>query len=282
MMTGNRLYQWCSDWLQKERPSGRVQLSDFDQLRQELRPCDVLLVDGESRVDECFKTLSTSRWSRVLLYLGRLHDINDPSLRAIVTEYQPCETDTQLVLEARLDRGLILQPLTSLELGHVRIGRPRGLSQHDSQEVIRYAISRLGLSPAPSWLDIARLLAPWGWLPRRWRLALFSRLAGQLLRTLAGSTVGSAFGFIQYPILPLVKRTEDGATRLYRRHPRIFFAADFDHSPYFDIIKYPFVDQNEHHRGMRLLPWKGNHGALSGEDEDRPPLRVVDQSTGSD
>lgn len=276
-MKDNRAYQWISDWLQQERPAATVRLCDFEQLRQELRPCDVLLVDGGSRMDERIKALSTSRWSRALLYLGRLHDIDDPALRAIVTEYQPCEADTQLIVEARLDRGLILQPLTSLELGHVRICRPRGLSHHDSQEVIRFAISRLGLSPGPSWLDVLRLLTPWRWLPQRWRLALFSRLAGPLIRLLTGTAVGEAFAFIQYPVLPLVKHTEQGATRLYRRHPRMFFAADFDHSPYFDIIKYPFVDQGQDQRGMRLLPWKGSHGALSGEDEDHPPLRVVEK-----
>lgn len=277
-MSDNRVYRWISEWLQQERTTSQVRLSDFEQIRQELRPCDVLLVDGNSRLDERLKTLSTSRWSRALLYLGRLHDIEDPALRAVLTEYYPCEADTQLVIEPRLDRGLVLQPLTNLELGHVRICRPRGLSRHDSQEVIRFAISKLGLVSQPGWLDMLRILAPWGWLPRRWRLALFTRMAGRILRILSGSTVGDAFAFIQYPILPLVKRQDDGGTRLYRRHPRQFFAADFDHSPYFDIIKYPFVDQGTSEKGIRLLPWKGSHGALSGEDdEDRPRLRVVDK-----
>lgn len=278
-MTGeHRFYQWISDWLQQERPLPRVRLSDFEQIRQELKPCDVLLVDGSSRLDERIKGLSTSRWSRALLYLGRLHDIDDPALRAVLTEYHPCQADTQLVLEARLDRGIVLQPLTSLELGHVRICRPRGLSHHDAQEVIRFAISRLGLSRGPGWLDLLRLLTPWGLLPRRWRLALFARTAGKLLRTLTGTAVGDAFGFIQYPVLPLVKRQEDSGTRLYRRHPRIVFAADFDHSPYFDIVKYPFVDHYSERERLTLLPWKGSHGALSGEDDDQPRLQVVEGS----
>jgi hypothetical protein len=278
MRGDNRLYQWLSDWLQQQRQPAGMRLSDFERVRQELHPCDVLLVDGSSRLDQRIKRLSNSRWSRALLYLGRLHDIDDPALRAILVEYQPCEADTQLVMEASLDRGLILQPLTNLEPGHMRICRPRGLSHHDAQEVIRFAVSRLGLSSGPGWMDILRLFVPWQLIPRRWRLALFARMAGRLLRTLTGTSVGDAFAFIQYPVLPLVKHQEDGATRLYRRHPQAFFAADFDHSPYFDVIKYAFVDQTTEHRGERLLPWKGSHGALSGEEEERPRLQVVEDS----
>ena len=251
-------------WMQQETPRPALHLSDTDRLRHLIQPCDVLLLDGCTRLDNRFRALTGSRWTRVGLYLGRLHDIRDPSLRATVTEYLPCEPDTQLVLISTAERGLTLMPLTSLAGEHLRLCRPRGLSGEDPQAVVRYALSRLGTHRPMAWSDALALLLPWGWLPRHWRTGFFSRLTGRTLRSLTGSVVGDAFAFIQFPVLPLVKRTERDMTRLYRRHPRIYFAADFDHSPYFDIIKYPFVDHNDDRR-IQLLPWKGRIGAL---DED--------------
>ncbi|MBZ2187730.1 hypothetical protein K8B33_01345 [Alcanivorax sp. JB21] len=248
-------------WLQAERPRPALKLCDIDRMRHLLQPCDVLLIDGATRLDARLRRVTDSRWSRAGLYLGRLHDIRDPSLRATATEYLACEPDTQLVLMADPARGLVLMPLAAMAPEHVRICRPRGLGGEDPQAVIRYALSRLGTHRPLSSSDALALLLPWGLLPRHWRTGLFARLAGRTLRALTGSTVGDAFSFIQFPILPLVKRTESDVSRLYRRHPQIFFPADFDHSPYFDIVKYPFVDHNDE-RKLRLLPWKGRVNAL--------------------
>lgn len=248
-------------WLQAERPRPTLKLCDIDRMRHLLQPCDVLLVDGATRLDARLRRVTDSRWSRAGLYLGRLHDIRDPSLRATATEYIDCEPDTQLVLMAEPDRGLVLIPLTAMTPEHIRICRPRGLGGEDPQAVIRYALSRLGTHRPLTWTDAVALLLPWGLLPRHWRTALFARLAGRTLRALTGSTVGDAFSFIQFPVLPLVKRTESDVSRLYRHHPQIFFPADFDHSPYFDIVKYPFVDHNDE-RKLRLLPWKGRVNTL--------------------
>ena len=39
-------------------------------------------------------------------------------------------------------------------------------------------------------------------------------------------------------------------------NPNLCTPSDFDYSPYFDIIKYPFLDFH-HHAEQRLLPWQG-------------------------
>ncbi len=254
---GSSLHRILSDWLRRERPRPTTPVCDFERLRQQLRPCDVLLLEGTTRMDDRLRRISPGRWSRALLYLGRLHDIASPALRATVREYHPCRPDTPLVLEVRLDRGLVLQPLAQLEAEHLRITRPRELDSREAQEVIRYAVNRMERTRRPSWLDSLRLLLPWGLLPVRWRARFFARIAGNLLRGLTGSVAGEAYSFIQYPVLPLVKRHEDGHLRLYRPQPRAWFAADFDHSPYFDVIKYPFLHSDES-RHARLLPWQGN------------------------
>lgn len=256
MSAAQSLYHWLTDWLQQERRSGPIRLSDFEQVRQMLLPGDVLLIDGHSRLDSTLKSVTTSRWSRAALYLGRLHDIGDPALRATLAAYLPCSPDTQLVVHTRLDRGLVLEPLSTLEPDHLRVCRPRGLQDSERRELTRYVVSRLGIGSERAWWTLLALSMPWSWLPRHWRPSLFARFASGLLRLLSGTTLGEAYSFVQFPVLPLVKRVDQGPTSLYRRQPRVFFAADFDHSPYFDVIKYPFIDQVSHEK-VRLQPWQG-------------------------
>ncbi|HKK23091.1 MAG TPA: hypothetical protein VJ947_05340, partial [Pseudohaliea sp.] len=38
------------------------------------------------------------------------------------------------------------------------------------------------------------------------------------------------------------KRMEGGRLVLYRRNPKLCVPADFDYSPYFSIVKYPYLD----------------------------------------
>src|SRR5690554_75562 len=270
-------YQWCCNLLQRDRPASTLRLSDFDQLSSTLLPGDVILIDGRSRLDEALKNITSSRWSRGILYLGQLHDIADPALRSQLSSYLPCEADTRLILDARLDQGITLRALSLLQQEHVRICRPRSLNDEQRQAMIRHAISRLGVGAQRSWFAILILLLPWSLLPRRWRTGTFATLAGSLLRQITGTPVGEAFSFIQFPVLPLVKQKHDGASQLYSRQPGIYFAADFDHSPYFDVIKYPFIDQLDNPR-VRLQPWSGQHDALSGtakKEDNKPQGNVV-------
>jgi hypothetical protein len=271
----NRLYRALIHWLQRDRPGSVIRLSDFDRLSQQLRPGDVLLIDGRSPLDETLKTVASSRWSRVALYLGRMHQIADPALRRQLSEYLPCHPDTGLILQARLDSGVTLQPLTALAQEHLRICRPRGLREAAVETVLRHAISHLGVGAPRSWFAVITLLLPWGLLPRRWRCSVFAALAGSLLRQLVGTPVGDAFAFVQFPVLPLVKARQGDGSRLYSRQPGIYFAADFDHSPYMDVVKYPFVDQLDNSR-VRLQPWHGDAEGFGTEaPPGLPPVRVV-------
>lgn len=270
----NSLYQWFCDFLQHDRPGSIIRLSDFDRLSRTLQPGDVILIDGRSRLDEALKNVTSSRWSRAILYLGQPHEIADPALRRQLGEYLPCGPETRLILSARLDSGITLQSLSLLEHEHLRICRPRSLNNEERQALIRHAISRLGVGTQRSWFAVITLLLPWSWLPRRWRCSTFAALAGSLLRQITGTPVGEAFGFVQFPVMPLVKQERDGASHLYSRQPGIYFASDFDHSPYLDIIKYPFIDQLDNRR-IRLQPWTGQRGELDAVAEIRSEEKIV-------
>jgi len=74
---GSQIVRWLTD----ERPLVGVPQCDFDRLGFEMRPCDVLLVEGRSRVSDVIKTITQSQWTHAALYIGRLHDIEDETTR---------------------------------------------------------------------------------------------------------------------------------------------------------------------------------------------------------
>lgn len=252
-------------WLNHEKPARKVPMSDFERIRYEIKPCDVLLVEGRTRISEVIKVITQSPWSHAALYIGRLHDIEDPKFRARVSDHFDGDPDVQLVVESLLGEGTVVRPLNQYDKDHLRICRPKGLAYKDSQQALNFAISRLGLEyDFRQVLDLARFLFPWALWPRRWRSSLFERNAGRPTRTVCSTIIAEAFAYIQFPILPLVRQTQDKEVHLFRRNPKLCVPRDFDYSPYFEIIKYPFIDCCDYGT-YRLLPWHGS-GALVGED----------------
>lgn len=255
------------NWLKHERPLHQTPLSNFEKVRHEVRLCDIVLLEGRSRVSEVIKLITQSTWSHAALYIGRLHDIEDPLLREALRQHYAGTPDTQLIIESELGEGTIVRPLTTYEKEHLRICRPRGLDYQDSQKIIRYSIGRLGSSyDVRQIFDLARFFFPWFIMPRRWRSSLFSARPGKSTQTVCSTMIAEAFGSVQFPILPLVKRGEGNKVKLYMRNPKLCTPSDFDYSPYFDIIKYPFLDFYNYAE-KHLQPWDGVTG-LSADERD--------------
>jgi hypothetical protein len=254
------------NWLKYKKPLPQAPLSDFERIRHEIKACDVLLIEGRSRVSEVIKLITQSNWSHAVLYIGRLHDIENPQLRERLGKYYKGNADKQLIIESELGMGTVVRVLTSYEREHIRICRPRGLGYNDSQKVLAYAIGRLGTAyNVRQIFDLARFLFPWVILPRRWRSTLFSTNPGENTQTVCSTMIAESFGSIQFPILPLVKRVEGDKVQLFIRNPKLCTPSHFDYSPYFDIIKYPFMDF-QLHADQRLLPWQGS-ARLSAEEK---------------
>ncbi len=245
------------NWLSHKRPLPQTPLSDFERIRHELKVCDVILVEGRSRVSEVIKLITQSSWSHAAIYIGRLHDVTDPHLKESLEYFYRGPVDKQLIIESELGMGTVVRPLDVYDGEHLRLCRPRGLRYADSQKVIAYVIGRLGTAyDVRQIFDLARFLFPWFIMPRRWRSTLFSARPGKSTHTVCSTMIAEAFGHIQFPILPLVKRIEDEKVQLFMRNPKLCTPRDFDYSPYFDIIKYPFLDLHNYAE-QRLLPWEG-------------------------
>lgn len=263
----NTAFRALVRWLTRERPPPKVPLCDFERIRYEVKCGDVVLIEGRSRVADVIKHITQSRWSHAALFIGRLHDIEDPRTRARVKAFYDGQPDVQLIVESELGRGTVVRPLHVYDKDHLRICRPRDLIYRDAQRIIDYAVSRLGSDyDTRQIFDLFRLLFPWWFLPRRWRSSLFHRNIGHNTRTVCSTMIAESFSIIDYPILPLVQVEEDGELRLYRRNPKLFTPSDFDYSPYFDIIKYPFIDITRPHLRPHLLPFDSAEGELIRSD----------------
>lgn len=258
-------------WLNRSREPKDTVICDFDRVRQCVKPGDVILVEGRRAVDQTLKKLTQSNWSHCALYIGRLIDIEDMGLKQLIRNRIECESDTPLVVHCKLGEGTIIEPLQELEREHIRICRPKGLASADTQQVIRYGVSQVATDREEYHLvDILRFFFPWSLLPQSWRMPFLRYNYGKHVEIVSANLIANAFGFVQFPILPLVKTARAGEAQLLRRKPRLCMPVDFDQSPYFEIVKYPFIDFADY-SGHNLIPWKGS-GVLSGEE---PNLHIA-------
>lgn len=259
--------QWVikkiSNWLLRETEPQAIFLFDFEKIRFEVRPADVLLVEGRSRISKIIKQITQSTWSHSLLYLGRLYDIDNAQMRSRVKEFYKGNPDEQLVIESVMGYGTIITPLSSYKNYNLRVCRPRGLSRTDAQSALGFSINHLGMRYSFRHIfDLFRFLFPWGILPRRWRSSLFVHNALKPTEEICSSLIASSFQSVHFPILPEIIQDKEGLT-LISKNPRLYTPKDFDFSPFFDIIKYPllsFMGEGFYQK----LPWVENP-TLGGE-----------------
>lgn len=254
-----------SRWLLKESPPRRGYLSDYSRICQEIKPADVLLIDGRSRASLIIKRVTQSPWSHAALYIGRLEDIKNPTFRDIVSRHCADFSDSQLLIESEVGLGTIISPISKYQHDHVRILRPSGINPNAAQKVINYAITGIGRRyDLRHLLDLARFLFPWGLFPRRWRSSLFQHNALQPTKDICSSMIANAFHSVGYPILPIIRMNSQDKIELIQRNLSLYTPSDFDYSPFFNIIKYPIIplDARGHYSNLN---W---NFSINPDDED--------------
>ncbi len=275
----NRLGTWIWDlltrWLLHEKPPVRNLLADYHRLCDELKIGDVVLVEGRSRVSDVIKLVTQSPWTHSAIHIGSLNDIEDPELKGLIQEFYQGNPDEKLLIEALLGSGTVVTPVSKYRRDHLRICRPSGLCPGDAKKVAESSIRRLGTGyNVRQLLDLARFFFPWTILPRRWRSSLFEHNAGDPTYTVCSHLIAEAFMSVNYPILPFIDRRDDGSLRFFKRNPRLFTPRDFDYSPYFNIVKYPFLGLDD--LGVyRQLPWSASD--LIYNDDEPAAFEEVDE-----
>jgi hypothetical protein len=84
--------------------------------------------------------------------------------------------------------------------------------------------------------------------------------------------IAEAFSSVHFPILPHIKKNKDTGIELFQRNPRLYTPRDFDYSPYFEIIKYPFVALDDQ-PAYRRLPWNKDGIVIRGNE--RQPKKII-------
>jgi Permuted papain-like amidase enzyme, YaeF/YiiX, C92 family len=201
--------------------------NDLKNLRDTLRPGDVLLVEGKGRISGSIKYLTQSTWSHSALYIGPIADA--------ATDGEP-----HVLIEANIDEGVVSAPLSKYLHCQTRICRPVGLSEADCGKVCRYARERVGLGyDFKNVIDLMRYLLPWP-VTQRWRRRTIALGSGDASRIICTSLIAQAFDAVRYPILPKITHVESQMARheiAEIRHPSLYVPRDFDISPYFMVVK---------------------------------------------
>jgi hypothetical protein len=253
-----KLRKKLDHWLLDEPPTNEAMPYDFNRLKYEIRPGDVLLIEGRSRISKIIRTITQSPWTHAALYIGRLIDFEDEEIKAVIRKHAGTNiTDkTRLIIEDIMDQGTIVSPLTTYSRHHIRICRPIGITPSDLQLVINYAIKSLGQPyNVRHLLDLTRFTLPWTILPRRWGSTLFRTSSGKPESGICSTLIAEAYTSVHFPILPYIKPDSAQELEVYQRNPYLFAPKDFDYSPYFEIIKYPLFNPDEPLPYYRRMPW---------------------------
>lgn len=239
--------RWLANRLRRELPGEEPFVpSDPDALRRTLRPGDVLLVAGSSKMSTAIKYLTQSTWSHAAIYVG---DVLEPAVGA----------EPHTLIEVTPVEGCISATVSKYERFHTRICRPVGLTDADREHLIGFMVSRLGTQyDMRNVLDLARYLLPTPPVPTRWRRRMIALGSGEPTRAICSTLIADAFARIRYPILPRVERIaakRSGISKFRRReilhirHYSLYAPADFDLSPYFEIIK-PTLEDGFNYKGL--------------------------------
>ena len=229
----DRIGKVITDYLQKE-VSGYEPFtpSDPELLHQLMKPGDVLLVEGNSRISGIIKYLTQSTWSHAALYVGEIQGASSP------------DGEPHVLVEANIGEGVASSPLSRYLQYHTRLCRPVGLSDEDRHTVCRYAIDRIGYGyDTKNIIDLMRYLVPMPF-PQRWRRRMIAFGSGHPTKIICSALIAQAFDAVRYPILPKITTAGSRQARreiLHIRHSSLYMPRDFDISPYFEVVKPTIV-----------------------------------------
>jgi hypothetical protein len=284
-MINGKLRTKFVEWITREPPPTEVPPCDYTRLKQEIRPGDVLLIEGRSRVSNIIRSITQSPWTHAALYVGRMDDIEDDEIRRLFEKFKPADDSKRYIIEGLLGRGMVITPLHHYRHHHIRICRPIGLSTADSDLVIAYTIKSVGQKyNVRQLLDLARFLLPWSIMPRRWGSSLFTTPSGEPESGICSSLIAEAFTAVKFPILPFMMMSKESELIFIPSNPYVFTPKDFDYSPYFEIIKYPILNPGEQLPYYRRMPWSEEqvmhqgHGVLvRPKSKQKKPNKLLKQ-----
>jgi hypothetical protein len=219
------------------RPQTRRVLCDAAQLQTQLRPGDVVLVEGHTRISQIIMYLTQSSWSHAAIYVGdALLRWGGPSAEFALETFG--FEASHLLVESDLREGVITAPLSKYQQHNLRICRPRGLAPDVLERVLAEVFRHLGVRyDRQNIFDLARYLTPFHLLPRRFRRRPLYLGSSNSREVICSALLAKAFYKAGYPIEPPMTGLQGAGRPLIQRHPSYIMPRDFDLSAQFEIVK---------------------------------------------
>ena len=231
--------------LAPRRPGALMATVRPERLAEVLRPGDVLLVEGHTRVSGPIKYMTQSNWSHAALYVGPIRTDAAPG------------AEPRLLIEADLLDGVRAVPLSVHAHLHTRICRPVGLTPAEVERLVAAATACLGRRyDLRNLFDLGRYLLPLPHLPVHWRRRALALGSGDPSRAICSTLIAELFQSLRYPMLPIVGAEDMADTArdrhrrevLHIRDHRLYAPRDFDISPSFEIVKPALQEDFDYHR----------------------------------
>ena len=243
MFLHDALTRGLVNYLMAEQPTYQRRVpNDIDRMREELRPGDVVLVEGKSRISRIIMTLSQSSWSHAGMYIGdALLRWGGPRAEEALQEFGP--EAAYLVLESDMADGVRVKPVAWYGDHNLRICRPLGLGPHEMERVVAEMLRHLGLHyDQRNIFDLGRYLTPFHLLPLRWRRRPLYLGSSTSREVICSSLIAKAFYQVGFPVQPILGSPR-GITRrtVIARHPSYIMPRDFDLSVNFEVLKLHLV-----------------------------------------
>ncbi|HLO68673.1 MAG TPA: YiiX/YebB-like N1pC/P60 family cysteine hydrolase [Holophaga sp.] len=209
--------------------------NDLDILKERLRPGDVLLVEGDSRISQVIKYLTQSSWSHATIYVGdALLRWGGPHAERALDAFGP--DAAHLLVESDLKEGVIVVPVSKYLESNIRVCRPQGLRPGSLDRVMAELFEHLGVRyDQRNILDLARYLLPFHLLPRRLRPRSLYLGSSTSREVICSALIAKAFYRAGLSIQPPVSPLRGGGPAV--RHPSYIMPRDFDLSGSFQILK---------------------------------------------
>ena len=229
--------------------------NSLGNLKEQLHPGDVILVEGDQRVSQVIRYLTQSSWSHSALYIGDELRRFKPELADTLLAEHGTEA-RHLIIEATVEQGVACAPVAKYINYNLRVCRPRGLRRQDLDHILAEVTGQIGRGYNVRHIfELGRYFFPVSLIPRRFRRAALAYGGETTRRVICTTMLARAFARVGYPIVPRVTLDEvltphtwlgrlvgrnghSVRARYSKENPALITPRDFDLSPYFEIVKF--------------------------------------------
>ena len=265
--------------------------NNLANLKEQLRPGDVILVEGDQRVSQVIRYLTQSSWSHSAFYIGDELRRFKPQLADTLLAEHGAEA-RHLIIEATVEDGVACVPVAKYINYNLRVCRARGLRRPDLDHILTEVTGQLGRGYNVRHIfELGRYFFPVSLIPRRFRRAALNYGGETTRRVICTTMLARAFAHVGYPIVPRVTldevdrphtwvgrmlgRNGHSVRMLYRKEdPALITPRDFDLSPYFEIVKFNHLADGKF--DYRRIEWTTDERATATVAETLPTATAVE------